>query len=283
MPEAKATAAVVADVVKIEERLSAMQSVADSAKGSVKTLQWIASPFLALGALAIVWLAGAIGDLKSADSSHIRTAADFKSQHTADIARIEKSLADSVLRQEKQSAEALARIEKSLAESVTRIERSFADALTQSEKRQATELARIEKHFATEMVRIEKEHASDMARIERTLDKIQTKLIGMLETPSKVTTAFTPGNRYHEHVGKLARYSKDSITLTEPLTPGVAEYTYPLAIGVRVLVRGELAKLEDLKPGMFVRILHATNQKVQLVETVPDEELLPMPPKPTPK
>lgn len=80
---------------------------------------------------------------------------------------------------------------------------------------------------------------------------------------------------YHEHVGKIGRISRDSITLVDTYNLIKVETTIPISPGARILVKGEGAKLEDLKPGMYVRVWHDDGNKAQLIEAV--EEPAPPP------
>ncbi len=124
---------------------------------------------------------------------------------------------------------------------------------------------------------LKSQHGADVARLDKAIDGVNARL----QAADRVkTTAWVGSLAYHEHVGKIERRGKDQVTLQEEDGDVKVEYTFAIDPGARVLIKDQGAKLEDLKPGMLVRVLHKDRKKVELIETVEDQAPPPKPPAP---
>jgi len=71
---------------------------------------------------------------------------------------------------------------------------------------------------------------------------------------------------YRERAGKIGRVSKEEIALVDEKAVGRTEQTFRVGAGVRVIIDGKTARMEDLKPGMYALLLYTRAGLVELIQ-----------------
>jgi hypothetical protein len=116
-----------------------------------------------------------------------------------------------------------------------------------------------------ELRRADTEHSKSLEYLAKRLDTIDSRTVNKSVQYGAAVPDFNP---YHARSGTIGEVGKDTITLVFRNGNPTVKQIYQVDLGARVLIKGTGAKLEDLKPGMEVRVLHSDGGKVQLVETV---------------
>lgn len=77
---------------EVEQRVRTMENSVSKAEGAVSILKWVLSIFVPIVTLAMAGLITLILDLKATVAMNVERTSELKNQHTAELARFEKSL-----------------------------------------------------------------------------------------------------------------------------------------------------------------------------------------------
>jgi hypothetical protein len=125
----------------------------------------------------------------------------------------------------------------------------------------------------SEVADFKAQHAHDIGILEKSMERLEEKLT-QRSSGGGATAGSEEGEQrvFYEDVGTVGHVDKDSIAIEWKNGDITGKTVYPVAVGARISVKGQLAKLQDLKPGMTVRLLHKEGKSVEIVETVEESE-----------
>jgi hypothetical protein len=117
---------------------------------------------------------------------------------------------------------------------------------------------------------LKSQHTADNARLEKCIEKMEERLTKRMSDGQKTAYYGQTLTHYHEHEGKVTRVAKDSLWLeyVDNADGKTKEWNYQIDPAARVIIKGQTGKVADIKPGMYVLILHNNGERVQLIETI---------------